>query len=136
MVFKAHLSYKYRLRCACISLLNITLMKGVFILHITTLLNNPTKFKPLVITTICSIWGILQIYNVYTNILDPFRLNVTHVVFALVLTFLIYPLYNHSDKSDQRNFYILSPVINFVLICLTISAWAYSFFSYDSIQFR
>lgn len=83
------------------------------------------------ITGIAVIWSVFQIFSAGSGIFDAITLRGWHLLFLLVMTFLLYPA---SRKSNRIVRY--PALLDVVLILLSILSIGYLLFSYKSIVLR
>jgi len=84
-----------------------------------------------VVTALAIIWSVFQIYTASTGSLDAMTLRSSHVLFLLVMTFLIYPAKKGSKKS------ILRPTaFDFICIALSMGSMGYLLLNFKTIVLR
>ena len=85
----------------------------------------------LVITSIAVIWALFQMYVTTFSVFDAIRLRVWHILFLLVLSFLMYPSWSREKRSRS------APTI-FDALCMAVGffAFGYMLLQYDTITMR
>ncbi|MEW6624246.1 MAG: TRAP transporter permease [Bacillota bacterium] len=80
---------------------------------------------------IAVIWSIFQLYSVSFGVFDAIRLRAWHIVFLLIMVFLLYPI----GKRDSKYWKVLAGV-DVLCIVLSVSAYSYLLINYTSIALR
>lgn len=85
----------------------------------------------LIISILTITWSIFQIYSSSTGVLDALTLRGWHVLFLLVIVFLLYPARKKSKEASP------SPsIIDIGLIIISISALGYLLLNYQEVVLR
>ncbi|MCC8193108.1 MAG: TRAP transporter permease [Deltaproteobacteria bacterium] len=84
-----------------------------------------------VITVIAVIWALFQMYATTFSVLDAIRLRTVHILFLLVLSFLLYPAWRMEKRTRS------APTL-FDVLCIAAGmfAFGYLFTQYDTISMR
>ncbi|MFS0576630.1 TRAP transporter permease [Sporosarcina sp. 179-K 3D1 HS] len=84
-----------------------------------------------VVSAIAVIWSIFQLYAAGTGVLDAITLRGWHLLFVLVMVFLLYPA-RKKEKAGRT----APTVLDFLFIALSIAALGYLLLNYKTIVLR
>ncbi len=85
----------------------------------------------ILIACLAVIWSCFQLYAAGTGALDAIRLRATHIIFLLILTFLLFPIHKKSPLKVR-----VPPVVDIALIALSIFSYGYLIANYNEIVMR
>ncbi|MGM0901737.1 MAG: TRAP transporter permease [Bacillota bacterium] len=83
------------------------------------------------LTAIAVIWSIFQIFAAGSGVFDAITLRAWHMMFLLVVTFLLYP----ATKNGKRTLKF-PPIFDVICILLSIASTGYLLYSYQTIVLR
>lgn len=84
-----------------------------------------------VITIITIIWSLFQLYVNSFGVLDAIRLRGWHIIFLILMTFLLYPAYK-KEKRERS----LPTVFDLICLALGIGSFGYLLVNYNSYVLR
>src|SRR5699024_6633110 len=85
----------------------------------------------LIVSIIAIIWSLFQLFAAGTGGLDAITLRGWHVLFLLVMVFLLYPARKKPEESLHS-----PPIIDMIFILMSISALGYLLLNYKDIVLR
>lgn len=85
----------------------------------------------IIATTIAIIWSIFQLYAASSGTFDAITLRGWHVLFLLVMVFLLYPPFKNTKKEARS-----LPILDIILILISISAFGYLLLNYQDVVLR
>ncbi|XKG62363.1 TRAP transporter permease [Mesobacillus maritimus] len=95
--------------------------------RVRTYIGKMAKF----LTAIAVIWSIFQIFAAGSGVFDAITLRAWHMMFLLVVTFLLYP----ATKNGKRTLKF-PPIFDVICILLSIASTGYLLYSYQTIVLR
>jgi len=84
-----------------------------------------------VLTAIAVIWSLFQIFAAGSGVFDAITLRAWHMMFLLVVTFLLYPITKKGKRTVK-----FPPVFDLICILLSIASTGYLLVSYQTIVLR
>lgn len=96
----------------------------------TNMLKYKNKFA-LIVSIIAVLWALFQLYSAGTGVFDAITLRSWHILFLLLMTYLLYPA-----KKKNREVASYPGVINIICIVLSIIAFGYLIVNYNDIALR
>ena len=84
-----------------------------------------------VISIIAITWSLFQLYVNSFGVLDAIRLRSWHIIFLLLMTFLLYPAYKKEKRKRS-----LPTVFDLIWLALGIGSFGYLLVNYNSYVFR
>lgn len=95
--------------------------------RVRTYIGKGAKF----LTAIAVIWSVFQLFAAGSGAFDAITLRAWHMMFLLVVTFLLYPARKNSKRTLK-----LPPVFDVICMLLSIASTGYLLYSYQSIVLR
>lgn len=94
-------------------------------------IRNYTGKFGIVVSAVAIIWSIFQLYVSYENVFDAIRLRSWHIIFLLIMTFLLYPVTKKENTSRR-----LPSIWDVVCIILSIASFGYLLANFTTIVRR
>lgn len=85
----------------------------------------------LLVSIVAVFWALFQLYAVGTGVFDAITLRSWHILFLLLMTYLLYPA-----KKKNRGLASYPGVINIICIVLSVIAFGYLIVNYNEIALR
>lgn len=83
------------------------------------------------VTGLAILWSIFQLYTASFGVLDAIKLRSWHILFLLMMTFLLYPAFKKEKRERYR-----PTVLDMLCIFLGVGSFAYLLINYNAVVMR